>query len=251
MYLFLFTVVFVLSSCGSPKNIVYFQGIDHVPGNVFENDASRHEVVIAPNDNLLIFVSAIRSEIVEIFNMVRTDRMTNNISEYHGYLVDSEGFINFPLVGKVKLGGLSKEQAVKTLEEKISDFVENPTVNLRLMNYKISVLGEVARPGVYSVVNEKVTIPEALAMAGDITITGLRQQVLLHREVNGKKEFYRIDMTKPDLFFSPYFYLQQNDVLYVQPNKARIGTSTSFYRDAPLFISAVSLIITIIALTIK
>ncbi len=237
-----------LVSCGSASKTVYFQEVDQIPAFVYENDLSNYDIRIQPNDNLLITVSAINPLAVEMFNVVKTERMTYNISDYQGYLVDKDGKINFPVIGSVSLGGLTKDQAVKLLEQKISEYVENPVVNIRYMNYKISVLGDVLRPGTYTVSNEKVNIVEALALAGDMNITGDREDVLLCRIVNGKKEFYHINMTSPELFFMPTFYLQQNDILYVKPNKAKIGTSSSIYRDAPLFISAISLIIAIITL---
>ncbi len=245
--LFLATLL-TFSSCGSARKTVYFQGTDSIPSFVYENDLSNYEIRINPNDNLLITVSAINPQSVEMFNTVKTERMTYNISDYQGYLVDKDGHINFPVVGDVPLAGLTKREAVTLLEQKISEYVENPVVNIRFMNYKISVLGDVVRPGSYTITNEKVTIPEALALAGDMNITGVREDVLLCRVVNGKKEFYHIDMTSPELFFLPTFYLEQNDILYVKPNKAKIGTSSSIYRDAPLFISAVSLIIAVITL---
>lgn len=244
----LYVALALFVSCGSAKDIDYFQDTDNIPSYVYDNDSSHYETRIFPNDNLLITVSAINPQSVEMFNVVRLEGITYNISDYQGYLVDREGCINFPVIGKVDLSGRTKEEAVALLEHKISEYVENPVVNIRFMNYKITVLGDVARPGAYTIPNEQVTIPEAIAMAGDINITGVRKDILLCRVVSGQKEFHHIDLTSPDLFFSPYFYLQQNDILYVKPNKAKIGTSSSIYRDAPLIISAISLIIAVLTL---
>ncbi len=237
-------------SCGSSKDIEYYQGPEDSSSWDHFLDRSKYEIRIVPNDNLLITVSAENPQAVEMFNTIKTERMTT-ISEYQGYLVDQEGCINFPGVGNMKVSGMTKGELIDRLQEKIKPMVNNPVVNVRFMNFKVTVQGEVVRPGVYSVSNERITVPEALALAGDLTINGVRQDVLLCRMINGEKKIFHIDLTSPEVFYSPYFYLEQNDILYVKPNKAKVGTSTSLYRDAPLFISSISLIITIVALFVK
>ena len=141
-------------------------------------------------------------------------------------------------------------EAADLLQKEVSAYVENAIVNIRFLNYKISVLGEVNRPGIYSVTDEKISIPEAVALAGDLTIYGERRNVQLIRVENGKKQFYSIDLTSPSLFFSPLYYLQQNDILYISPNGTRAGSST-YNQNLPLFVSLISVTITAIALFVR
>lgn len=234
-------------SCTSTKKIAYFQGADE---KTIQEQARYYQVRIMPNDNLHITVSSINPEAVRIFNSINTEVTTNLNSEslnIMGYIVDNDGNINFPVLGTVHLGGLTKAEAIDTLKNRISEYVIDPTVNIRFLNYKVTVLGEVARPGTFTVKDERITIPEALGLAGDMTIYGKRDNVLVYRDVDGKQTFHRIDMTSPDVFASEYFHLRQNDVVYVQPNKAKSGSS-AYNQNLSLGISAVSLLVTIITL---
>ncbi len=165
------------------------------------------------------------------------------------YLVDNDGNINFPVLGELHVGGLTKKATEQMIVEKLKPYItETPIVTVRMVNYKISVIGEVARPGTFTISNEKVNILEALAMAGDMTVYGLRDDVKLIREkANGKQEIIPLDLNKVETILSPYYYLQQNDIIYVTPNKAKarnsdIGTSTS------LWFSATSILVSIASL---
>lgn len=239
-----------LASCGSIKEIAYFQGADDITQAERENFEKKYDVVINPNDNLLITVNSINPEAVAIFNLVDLSRGSYASSiQYQGYLVDQDGFINFPVIGKVNVGGLTKKQAIELLEGKISQYIERPTVNIRFMNFKVSVLGEVTRPGSFNIEDEKITILEALSRAGDMTIYGKRDNVLVIREKDGVKEFARINLKSVDLFTSPYYYLQQNDVVYVQPNKAK-ASSSSYSSFWPLALSGVSTLVSVATLVI-
>lgn len=243
-YFLLLTTALLAVSCASPKKVAYFQGIDNART---EDMVGRYQVRIMPNDNLYITVSALNSDAVMIFNSINTNANVNvNMETLNltGYLVDDAGFINFPVIGRVQLGGLTKAEAVELLRTKVSDYIVNPVVNIRFVNYKVTVLGEVMKPGTFTVKDERVTIPEALGMAGDMTIYGKRDNVLICRETNGEKTFARLDMTSPDVFSSEYFYLQQNDIVYVQPNKARAGSS-SYNQNLSLGVSLLSLLVTI------
>ena len=170
------------------------------------------------------------------------------------YLVSNEGTIDFPVLGQLQVGGLTKSQAEGLIREKLKPYLkETPIVTVRMANYKISVLGEVARPGTFTVNNEKVNVLEALAMAGDLTIWGMRDNVKLVREdAQGKREIVELDLTKSDLITSPYYYLQQNDILYVTPNKTKaknsdIGSSTSLWFSATsILVSVASLLYNIL-----
>ncbi len=240
----IFFLLFMLS-CGSKKNIVYFQDTDKIPAYMYETDSSKYIIRITPNDNLSIRVSAANPQSVEIFNLSQTE----SGSGVSGYLVDEEGYINFPVLGRIKLAGLTKSEAVGLLENKISkSYAENPIVSIRFTNYKITILGEVKTPGTYVIENEKVSLPEIIAMAGDMTINGERKEVLICRVISGEKQFFKMDMTSPEIFFSPHFFLQQNDIVYVQPNKAKVDSSSSSYRNIPFIFSIVTFAITMIAL---
>ena len=223
-FVLLSCVLVLLSSCGSLKNIVYFQKAETQYDPT--NDLSKHEIFISNNDNLLIMVSAKNSQVADMFNIFKSDH-TGNISSliWQGYLVDESGCINFPQIGKIRLSGLSKSAAIKLLQEKIEEYIKDPVVNIRIMNYKVTVIGEVSHPGVHSINDEKLTIIQALALSGDLTIHGNRRNIMITREVEGQKQIHRVDITSPEIFNSPVYYLQQNDVVYVEPNKARATAS--------------------------
>jgi polysaccharide export outer membrane protein len=242
------TAVLFLASCGSSKDIIYFQDADRILNGNYD-DFSNSEVRIMPNDNLLILVSALNPQAAEPFNLVNLSRSYSNNLELQGYLVDENGNINFPVVGNLHIGGLTKAEAIQLIQNKISQYIENPVVNIRFMNYKVAVLGEVNRPGTYFVDNEKISIPEALARAGDMTIYGQRRDVLVCRVENGEKKVYHVDITSPSIFLSEVYFLQQNDIVYVLPNKSRVQSSTynpmisTFISVAGLLVSVTTLII--------
>jgi polysaccharide export outer membrane protein len=244
---FLFLAM-LFASCGNSKKIVYLQDIDHaIP--VLPDVSS--EVIIRPNDNLYITVSSpINPDAVLMFNPDNDHTYSSSMQTLavRGYLVDEEGNINFPGLGKVHLGGLTKNAAIDMLQQRINQYVvTSTTVNIRFLNYKITVLGEVNKPGMYTIENEKVTIFEALALAGDLTIYGKRKNVLIFRNVENNLQSHRFDLTSSKLFESEYFYLQQNDVVYVQPNKARAGSSM-YNQNLSLGMSLLSILVSLISI---
>ena len=168
------------------------------------------------------------------------------------YLVNNDGEIDFPVLGRLKVGGLTKNQAEDLIREGLKSYLkEAPIVTVRMSNYKISVLGEVNRPGTFTVSNEKVNVLEALAMAGDMTVYGVRDNVKLIREdATGKREIMLLDLTKSDLILSPYFYLQQNDILYVTPNKTKAKNS-DIGNTTTTVISATSILVSIASLLVN
>lgn len=245
---FYLIICFILTSCVSNKDIVYFQGVEGII-----DDSKVMEVKIQPNDNLMILVSSPKVEVSDIFNSVNRSETGNSTQEslaLQGYIVDQNGYINFPILGTIKLGGLTKNEAIQVLQNKISEYVVDATVNIRFLNFRVTVLGEVNKPGVYTVTNEAISIPEALGLAGDMTIHGRRSNVLICREVNGQKQFHRIDMTSSDIFSSPNYFLQQNDIVYVQPNKAK-SSGAGYNQTLPIWTSVFSAIITIIAIVTR
>jgi polysaccharide export outer membrane protein len=162
------------------------------------------------------------------------------LPELSGYLVNPDGTLELPLIGKVPVGGLTTAQVADRIREKLKEYLKEPTVNIRNQNFRVSVMGEVARPSLFTIPNEKITMLEALSLAGDITIYGRRDNVLLIREVNGLRTFTRIDLTNRDLFRSPYFYLRPNDVIYVEPGRARVASADRTYQLLPIALSALS-----------
>jgi polysaccharide export outer membrane protein len=219
-------LLFTLSSCGSKKDIVYFQDLNNIQNLI---DSSCYELKIKPHDNLLITVSSLNTEASDVFNLIKLKQGGNAYNmEWQGYLVDDKGDINFPVIGCVHIGGMTKLEALDLLQHKISRFIDDPVVNIRFLNYKIFILGAVNRPGAYTVHEEKISVTEALALAGDMSIYGNRRDVIIGRIENGEKKFYHLDMTSAAVFFSEAYYLRQNDILYIQPNKTLIQSSINF-----------------------
>lgn len=246
--------VVLLGSCSSSRNVAYFKNSESV-----NLDASKvlYDARIMPKDQLTITVSTTDPEAGVGFNLtVPTPYTVGQRTSYSQamlqmYLVDNEGFIEFPKIGAVKVGGLTKAEAEKLIEEKIKPYMaegENPIVTVRMSSYSISVLGEVARPGSFLVSREKITILEALAQAGDMTIYGVRDNVKLIREdANGQKAIHILNLNDANLINSPYYYLQQNDVVIVQPNKAK-SQNSSVGSMTTLWFSATSILISLTSL---
>lgn len=244
----------LLISCASKKDIVYYQNIDRI--NTSENLIS-YEVKIQPDDLLLIIVSAEDKEIALPFNLTavavsssgRSDLVTGQLTT-QTYLVDRDGFIEFPILGKLHIGGLTRSEVIQLLKAKIEVYIKNPIINLRITNFKVSIHGEVVIPGTYSISSERLTLIEALSMAKDLTIHGRRDNILVIREVNGIKSYNRVDITQADFINSPFYYLAQNDVVYVEPNKTKVNASVVGPNISVIF-SAISLLITLSVLIFK
>jgi polysaccharide export outer membrane protein len=165
-----------------------------------------------------------------------------------GYLIDAEGNVQLPGLGTVQLAGLNRMEATAMLQDKISAFVDNPVVNIQILNFKVTILGEVMQPGTYRIPNERMTILEAIGLAGDLKMTGVRTNVLVIRDNDGSKHEYRVDLTDTAVFNSPAYYLQQNDVVYVEPNAAARTNASIWRATGSVFISLASLIVTTIVL---
>ncbi len=237
------TIIF--SSCSNTKSATYFNNIS---SRSFRTDVEQMEPIIQKNDLLSISVTSVNAEATRLFNK-RTEgaaQMTNisgGSSSVSGYLIDKEGYVNFPILGKIMAAGRSKndlrdEITTRLVNEKL---LIDPIVDIRYLNYKISILGEVKNPSVLTVPNEKISLLEALGQVGDITIYGRRDNVTLIREENGIKRIREIDLTTSEIFNSPYYYLQSNDIVYVQPNKGRIAGASEVKQWIPVILSAISL----------
>lgn len=246
------TIVLTLlaSSCVNQKEISYFQPAfeksDIEKGDAIQQTALRLKI----GDIISVGVSSISPESNTMFNPFLIMQQAsyqgsqpNMLVPAIGYMVNDEGTISLPMVGKVQVAGLNIKEASTLIVQKLDKYLINPTVNVRMLNYSVSVLGEVARPSVYNVPNERITLPEAISLAGDLTIYAKRDNVLIIRENAGKREFARVDLTKRDFFNSPYYYLQPNDVVYVEPGKNKSATTNRSIIYAPTIISGLSLII--------
>ncbi|MRX63758.1 polysaccharide biosynthesis/export family protein [Maribacter luteus] len=236
----LLLAVTFITSCASRKEVVYFQDTGDFETLVNNNDfVSKFKV----DDLVSIHISSLNPEASAPFNLFRGAGEGGMQAEQVDYLVDQAGEIDFPVIGKLKISGLSPDELRTLLRERLSDYLKDPIINIRLQNFTVTVLGEVNRPGTYPVNGEQISILEALGLAGDLTIRGVRENVLVIRDFNGTKVYNRIDLTTKNMVKSPVFYLTQNDVVYVEPNRSGI-TASSLDNRANIAISIVSLLIT-------
>ncbi|MCF6212589.1 MAG: polysaccharide export protein [Flavobacteriaceae bacterium] len=245
--LVLLIISIFISGCASRQDLVYFQ-----TDNNEINTTVKYELTYKPDDLLTIAVSALDMDAVRPFNLY--------VAEYRGgangitstpslqtYLVDADGNIDFPVIGAVSIADLTRKEATRLITDKLRPYVKDPIVNIRLINFKISVLGEVNRPGSFNIPNERVTLIEALGLAGDLNIQARRLNVLVVREIDGKVTKTYIDLRSNAIFSSPFYYLQQNDMVYVEPNGAKIKSS----RINPytgITLSAISTLISLFAI---
>lgn len=248
-----FFALFLLFSCAQRKEYVYFQNIETLDGT---DKSNTYEVKIQADDLLTIIVSANDPETAFPFNLSTISVPTANGAAdgvgqltMQSYLVDAAGNIDFPVLGKIKVSGLKRSQLHQLLEERIAKYIKNPIITIRIINFKVSVQGEVNSPGTYPINSDRVTLIEALSMARDLTIYGKRDNILIIREIDGVKTFNRVDITKADFINSPFYYLAQNDVVYVEPNKTKIN-SAAVGANTNVIISITSLVITLITLII-
>jgi polysaccharide export outer membrane protein len=249
--------LFILAapSCKTKEKLVYFQN-----GNLdsLGKVTSTFNPTFQTDDFLSIVVTAQEPESVIPFNLIPTLTLNSSNNGYatgvpasNGYLIDNAGNIQFPILGTLHLGGLNRQDAVELIQDKLKDYLKGPGVQIQILNYKITVLGDVKTPGTYKIPNERITLLEALGLSGDLNMTGLRNNILVIREENGQKKEYRVDITNKDFFASPVYYLHQNDVVYVEPNSTARTTSTLWRTTGTIFISLSSLIISTIILIVR
>lgn len=249
------SLIVMLFSCASPKDVLLFQDIDSLEQY---SVTQRNNPTIREDDLLIITVSAPDMEAVRPYNLMIETRPTysstnlrlSSNSQQQTYLVDSDGHIELPILGRQHVAGKTRAQLVDHLRTLILKDVKDPIVNVRIVNYKVTVLGEVNRPGSYTIDGERVTLPEALGLAGDMTIYGKRKDVIVLREVGGKRTHEVVDLTSVESLNSDYYYLKQNDVVYVSPNSAQIQSS-KFNRNATVYVSVASLLISVLVLVFK
>lgn len=246
IFLFLLIVLSLVTSCASRKELVYFQPDSTMLKTIFELNSPK----LQPGDILAISVTADDVKVTEPFNQVspynNSGTLQNTNPFIPTYAIDVNGEIDFPRIGKIHLSGKTRTEAMDVIRKEVSKFIINPGISMEIRNFRVTVLGEVKNPGTFPVNNDRITILEALGMAGDLTINGVRQNILVIREQNGKKEEFRVDLTKKEALNSPIYYLAQNDVIYVEPNGAKIQSS-KYTQNTSIFVSIASVVITVIS----
>ena len=253
-YLVVCMAVF-FTACTSTKKIIYLQDVVPLKQQEIEQ---KYEVIIHGDDLLAIMVNSRDPELALPFNMpMVSDQLGSNTGGQQrvlGYLVDTNGNIDFPILGEIHVEGLTRMQLTELIKNKLieGDLIKDPIVTVQFLNFKISVMGEVGRPGSFTISGDRITLLEALSMAGDLTIYGRRDRVGVIRENNGKRTILFHDLRSADIFNSPCYYLQQNDIVYVEPNKAKSGQSSINQNNSiGVWVSVISLLTTIAVLIFK
>jgi len=241
----------VLQSCVSKKEILYLQDADLYDYQNIEYESSK----IQPNDILSITVSALVPETAIPYNIQTGSSASStslDIIKLQGYLVSKEGTIIFPVLGKITVGGNTTAQVGKAIEKILEDggHLKEPIVSVRLLNAKVTILGEVKNPGTYTFTEQNITLPQALGYAGDLTINGKRDDVLLITEENGVRKVVHIDLTSADWFNTPHYYIKPNDFIVVNPNNAKVK-SAGIIGDAGIVLTIVSIALTAVVLIVK
>jgi polysaccharide export outer membrane protein len=258
--LLLILTILLLGSCAPVRNVAYFQKLDTRTDTVNQNQRSEgHQARIKPLDLLSITVITTQPETSKIFNLFtpQISELTGNsiqsIPTLQTYLVDNDGTIDFPVLGKLTVEGLTRKELVSMLQEKLASSFnkELPIITIRITNFAVNIVGEVMRPGKYNTLNDRMTIFEGLAMAGDLTIYGKRENVKVLREnANGTKNYISVNLNDKNVIYSPGYYLEQNDVVYVEPNSAK-SRSSRIGSEETLTISAISILISITSLLVN
>ena len=258
--LYLIVALFFVSSCGAPKNIAYFQNrlVDQ-PEQIDKHGG----IVIQPKDMLSIVVSSKNPELVVMFNLpvvsYQAGSEITSSSGYQrlmGYVVDNEGYIDFPILGRIKVSGLTRWELAELIKKRLIDegYLSDAVVTVQFMNFKVSVIGEVNSPGTYTIEGDKVTVLQALSLARDLTIFGQRENVTVIRERDGERTMYQINLCDVSMFDSPAYYLQQNDIVYVEPSEIRARQSTTddkALRMTSIFVSSGSLLVSVASLIVN
>ncbi len=245
IYLYLFLLM-ICSSCGSYKSIPYYQDLDHSK-QTKEEVTNYSPLTIQPADILGINVNSRNPESSAAFNynLNRVNGSNFDSSSDNpvtGYLVDEKGEIELPLIGILKVSGLTTSQLRAKMKPILLEYYKDPTVSIRIINLKVAIYGDVQRPNVYTLQNERTTITQALSLSGDLNITAMRKNIILVREIDGKRNYIPIDLTSKKIFQSPYYYLKNNDEIYVQPDRTKYATVDRGYRTATLVLSGLSII---------
>ena len=238
--------IFLLYSCASRKEYIYLQG-----ESILNQKTINYSVKFKNDDLLSITVLGADENNSNLFNLNISNNASNkNDGSKIGYLIDENGEIDFPIIGKVKIADLNRNEAIQLLKSKIGLYINNPIININILNFKITVIGEVKNPGTFTIPNDRLTILEAIGLAGDLNITGKRKDIKVIREEKGLTSEYLIDLTSKELLNSPVYYLKQNDVIYVSPNKTKVNSS-AYNPSITIFVSLATLLITTINILSK
>ncbi len=250
--LLLMLLALTILSCASKKDILYFQDIKKSDQSAIQYMPNEVQI----NDILYIKISALVDESAQPFNIFNNSSTSNGFNvetiKIQGYLVSQEGSIVFPILGTIKVAGKSTDEVQKFISDILNDkgYLKDPIVSVRIINSKVTVLGEVNNPGTYSFDEQNISLNQAIGYAGDLTINGIRKDVLLIREVNGTRTYVRLDLTSADWFNSPYYYVKQNDVIIVNPNDAKV-MSSGYIKDIGTTLGTLSFLLTVYLLLKK
>ncbi len=238
------SLILFLTSCAAPKNFIYYENAGSFTG---QEVLQSYENKIQKDDVLAIMVGSQSPELTAPFNPVGNTTASSVKNEPYGHLVDAQGDIVFPIIGKIHVLGMTHKELAAYIEKAIIDggYIKDPSVSVSLQNFKISVLGEVKAPGVKAIASERVTIFDAIGLAGDLTIYGLRNNISIIREEDGKRALAYVDISNKEIFNSPYYYLRPNDIVYVQPNKKQQKASNTDLTAFTMVVSSTSLLISI------
>ena len=242
-------IYFAFTGCKTREKLVYFQ--DTSPSK--ETNSANFDTKIKINDLLSIIVLGSEPDVVKPFNIPSTGTAavggyTQGAPSAPGYVVDPMGNIDFPVIGKVKVVGLNRTELSSLMNSKLEPYIQNPTLLIKIINFKVTILGDVKNPGTFTIPNERITIFEAIGIAGDLLITGKRNNVKVIRESDGVRKEFIVDLTSAKILDSPVYYLQQNDLVYVEPNRSKINSSLINNSNVGLILSGVSILLTILIL---
>ncbi|MDY6251815.1 MAG: polysaccharide biosynthesis/export family protein [Bacteroidales bacterium] len=250
----------MLCSCSTPKGITYLQGVDSLPDEVLKSAAAHNEPVVQPGDMLQINVSSSNPEVVKPFNKteyIATSTGANNISNgdnsIYFYLVDNNGYIDFPLLGHIKIGGMTQAAAQNYIAHLIYPkyITECPNVEIRFQNFHVYTMGEVNNPGMVKASNGRINVLEAIAQSGDLTITGRRDNVMIiHTNADGSREVSRVNLNDKNTIVSPNFNLRQNDIVYVEPNASKQRSSFSIPPQWQFGTSILGIVVSVVTLVV-
>lgn len=246
---FLFLLLMAsFSSCIDSRKIVSFQASPTTDSAVFAAWVDKPYIpVLQSGDILSIFVTSSSPEVAKYFNFSERPEEQNSMA--NSYIVDANGMVRLPLVGFVHMSGLTTAEAHDTLTRRLEKYLLNPTIKISIRNYRVTVMGEVMHPGIVTTINESITLPEAIALAGDLTVYSQRDNILVIREENGQRIFGTVNLESREVFASPYYHLHSNDIIYVQPMKTKKAMAETWYRIIPVIFSGISLTMSVLAFT--
>lgn len=249
LFLCILSGTLLFSSCNTSKEILYLQDVVYDQPDTIKNT---QDITLQPKDQISIVVSCKEPQLASLFNLSTAGNGTS--SSPSGYTLDDNGDIELPVLGNLHVGGMSKKEVSTLVKQRLvdEDYIKDPVVTVEFMNLYFSVLGEVASPGKYDITKDRINLLEALSMAGDLTITGKRNTVTVTREENNQRKIHKVDLRSKKLFESPVYYLKQNDIIYVEPNKKRSGeTRNNNVKSISLWTSIVSMFTSISILIFK